>query len=167
MAGYCEKRSSRVGDDCYILFFDNGSGIMAADCAIFILSMEDNKVRKRILRTLLAIGAIVLFCYIYSLVFYRAHAEITRLHIGYQSNVQDSFSLIAVFLYLVATLFPFFISSIKRTSILGLIMCLSFLVSVVFYPDFMISVWCFFAAVISFFIFYTIRDAHKKFHFSN
>jgi hypothetical protein len=132
-----------------------------------VLLMEDNKVRKRILRTLLAIGATVSLYYIYSLVFYRAHAEITRLHIGYQSNVQDSFSLIAVFLYLVATLFPFFISSIKRTSILGLIMCLSFLVSVVFYPDFMISVWCFFAAVISFFIFYTIRDAHKKFHLTN
>jgi hypothetical protein len=26
------------------------------------------------------------------------------------------------------------------------------------------SVWCFFAAVISFGVFYLVRDAHKKFH---
>jgi hypothetical protein len=27
-------------------------------------------------------------------------------------------------------------------------------------------VWCFFAAVISFVVFYIVHDAHKKFHFS-
>jgi len=30
-----KKKSSRLGDNCYILFFDNGPDTMAADCAIF------------------------------------------------------------------------------------------------------------------------------------
>jgi hypothetical protein len=28
------------------------------------------------------------------------------------------------------------------------------------------SVWCFFAAVISFVVFYIVHDAHRKFHFA-
>ena len=44
-------------------------------------------------------------------------------------------------------------------------MGLSFIVSALFYVRCLTSVWCFFAAVISFVVFYMIHDAHKKFHF--
>jgi len=65
-----------------------------------------------------------------------------------------------------ATIAPLFISSIKRIHFVGTIMGLSFIVSAIFYKEFLISVWCFFAAIISFVVFYIIKDAHKKFHFS-
>jgi len=130
-----------------------------------VLLMEKNIVRKRILLALLAAGAVVAFYYMYSLVFYRAYADISRLHIAYQSTFKNPFSTITIVLYLAATIAPLFVSSIKRTYILGIIIVLSFIVSVVFYTKCLTSVWCFFAAVISFVIFYIIRDAHKKFHF--
>jgi hypothetical protein len=130
-----------------------------------VLLMEKNKVRKRILIALLAAGAAVAFYYMYSLLFFHAYADICKMHIAYQSTFHDPFSTIAIGLYLAATMGPLFVSSIKRTNILGIIIIISFIVSVVFYTKCLTSVWCFFAAVISFIIYYTIRDAHKKFHF--
>jgi hypothetical protein len=41
---------------------------------------------------------------------------------------------------------------------------LSFIVSIIFFRLYLTSVWCFFAAVISFLIFYTIRSSHRKFN---
>lgn len=130
-----------------------------------VLLMENNKLRKKILTGLLATGAIVAFYYIYSLSFFHAHAEISSFHIAYKSTFKDPFSTIAIVFYLAATLVPLFVSSIKRTYILGSIIGISFIVSVIFYTQCLTSVWCFFAAVISFVIYYTIRDSHRKFHF--
>lgn len=111
---------------------------------------------------LLAAGGAVAIYYLYSLIFCHPYAEISRFHIAYRSTFQDPYSKVAIALYLAATLVPLFISSIKRTYILGAIVGISFIVSVVFYTKCLTSVWCFFAAVISFVIYYIIRDAHKK-----
>jgi hypothetical protein len=129
-----------------------------------VLLMEQNKTRKRIIFNLLFAGAISALYYIYRLIFFGIHAEISNLHIAYTNPFRDSFGMTAVILYLAATLGPLFVSSIKRTHVLGMTMVLSVLISAVFYRQCLTSVWCFFAAVISFGIFYIIRDAHVKFH---
>jgi len=67
--------------------------------------------------------------------------------------------------YLTATIGPLFVTSVKRVYILGVIMGAAFIVSALFYVRCLTSVWCFFAAVISFVVFYIIRDAHRQFHF--
>ena len=129
-----------------------------------VLLMEKNKIRKKILLSLLILGVIVSFYYLYGLVVYHAHAEISYLHINYKSNYQNSFSFIPTGLYLITTLAPVFVSSVKRAYILGVIIGLSALVSIIFFTECLISIWCFFAAVVSFVIYYTIRESHKKFH---
>jgi hypothetical protein len=129
-----------------------------------VLLMEKNATRKKILWSLLILGVIVSFYYLYGLVIYHAHAEISHLHINYKSNHQSSFPFISTVLYLIATLAPVFVSSVKRAYLLGVIIGLSALVSIIFFTECLISIWCFFAAVVSFVIFYTIRESHKKFH---
>lgn len=129
-----------------------------------VLFMENHKVRKRILYALLAAGGAAAVYYTYSLAFYSVHAEISRMHITYKSAFESPYQNVAMLLYLTATLIPLFVSSVKRTYILGVIMSLSFIVSYVFYTEHLTSVWCFFAAVLSFAVFYIIRDSHKKFH---
>jgi hypothetical protein len=131
-----------------------------------VLLMEENKIRKRILYALTAAGAAVALYYIYRLVLFNIYAEISGRHISYLSAVHDPFQRVAVLFYLAAVIAPLFVSSVKRTYILGIIMALSFIISAVFYTQCLTSVWCFFAAVISFVIFYIIRDSHKKFHMS-
>ena len=127
-----------------------------------VLLMEKHKIRKRILIFLLAVGAAVASYSVYSLIFFHTQAEVSFLHIAYISDYKDPFRLIAMALYLIATLAPFFVSSIKNTHILGIIIGISFIISAVFFEKYLISVWCFFAAVVSFIVFYTIRDEHKK-----
>lgn len=129
-----------------------------------VFLMEENKIRKRILAVLLAIGSIVALYYLYRMVFFHIAATIVGNHISYQSNSQNPFGVVDQVLYLAATLIPLFVSSIKRAYILGIIMTLSFVISAVFYMQCLTSVWCFFAAVISFVVFYIIRDSHEKFH---
>lgn len=129
-----------------------------------VLLMEEKKTRKYFLRALLAIGIAIATYYAYRLLAYDIHAEISRRHVAYQSSTSDPYEKIALFIYLVATLTPLYLSSVKRTYILGIIMTISFIVSAIYYMWCLTSVWCFFAAVISFVIFYIIRDSHRKFH---
>ncbi len=132
-----------------------------------VLLMEENKTRKRILFALLAVGAAVALYYSYRLIFYDLHAEISRRHIVYQSTAPEYSEYVSIFFYLVATIVPLFVSSIKRIYIVGIIMGMSFMITALFYRKFLISVWCFFGAVLSFVIFYIIRESHKKFNFTN
>jgi len=129
-----------------------------------VLLMEKNRTRKKILWALLAVGAAVSFYYLYGLVVYRAHAEISYMHINYMSNFKGTLSRIPTAVYLVATLAPVFVSSVKRAYMLGVIIGLSAVVSIIFFTQCLISIWCFFAAVVSFIIYYTIRESHRKFH---
>jgi len=131
---------------------------------VSVFLLEKSKVRKHVLLALLACGSAAALYYLYSFVVYPVHAEILGRHITYLSAAREPFGTEALLLYLTATLAPLFVSSIKRTSILGIVMFLSFLVSVVFYTQCLTSVWCFFAAAISFGIFYIIRDSHSQFH---
>jgi hypothetical protein len=138
--------------------------IWPAMIPLSVLLIEINKTRRRILAGLLTLGSAIGLYNLYRMIFFGVHAEIRGLHLTYESSVHDTFGIAALALYLAVTIAPIFVSSIKRMYILGIIMFLSFVVSFVFYTQCLTSVWCFFAAVISFVIFYIIRDEHKKFN---
>ena len=126
-----------------------------------VLLMEESKRQKRILGALLAVGTGIGLYYLRHIVLYELHAEIIGRHIVYRSSMMHPHATPATLIYVFATLTPFFVASIRRVYIMGMIMTLSFLVSAVFYREYLTSVWCFFAAVMSFVIFYIIRDARK------
>jgi len=129
--------------------------------------MEKNRRRKKILGLFLIFGGCISLFYLYGLTVYHAHAEISYMHINYKSNFQGPFSKLATGLYLIATLAPVFVSSVKRAYLLGVIIGLSAMVSVIFFTECLISIWCFFAAVVSFVVYYTIRESHRKFKSGN
>lgn len=131
-----------------------------------VLLLETNRTRKKILWSLFIVGVIVSFYYLHGLVVHHAHAEINYMHINYKykRNFQNPSSIIPTALYLMVTLAPFFVASLKRAYIIGIIFCLSAVISVGLFTECLISIWCFFAAAVSFMIYYTIRESHKKFH---
>ena len=134
---------------------------------IALLLMEHHKIRKKILYVLIGVGALAAAYYTYSMIFFHAYARISYLHIEYKTRNQPPLGILGIAgiaAYLIATLVPFFVSSIKRTYILGIIIGLSFIVSLIFFTLYLTSVWCFFAAVISFLIYYTIRASHRKYN---
>lgn len=130
-----------------------------------VLFMEENIKRKRILWIFLITGSTVSLYYAFCLLTFTVTPRIMGYHILYSNNFPESLAMIAFLVYLVATIPPLFVSSIKRTHILGILMFLSCAVTALFFTQFLTSVWCFFAALISGVIFWILRDSKRKFIF--
>ena len=127
--------------------------------------LEKDETRKKYLFWLLTLGEAVAAYYLYGLIFENGvNARIIGAHIVYKDTTPDLQGAAGVLFYVIAAVAPLFVSSIKKSYIIGIIMMLSFIASAVFYLKFLTSVWCFFAAIISFVVFYIISDAHKIFH---
>jgi len=73
---------------------------------------------------------------------------------------------VAFVIYLIATITPLFVSSIKRTHLMGILMFFSCLITAIFFTQYLLSVWCFFAALISGVIFWILRDSKIEFKFN-
>lgn len=60
---------------------------------------------------------------------------------------------------------PAFFSHIRHMRILGISVLLSYIISIIFYEDYLVSVWCFFASIISisvYIIMQEIDSRHRK-----
>jgi hypothetical protein len=64
-------------------------------------------------------------------------------------------------LYIMATIITPFISSIKKMKWLGFVFLASYFFAVILYNGFVISVWCFFAALLSFVVLWIILSLRK------
>ncbi len=124
-----------------------------------VLLMEQNDRRRKMLRIFLALGLALSAYYACCLLLLTVTPQIMGYHIQYVNNFPKSISLLAFAVYLVATITPLFVSSIKRTHLLGALMALSCLITAIFFTQYLTSVWCFFAALISGVIYWILRDA--------
>lgn len=130
-----------------------------------VLLMEENKKRIRILQVLLVMGISVSLYFSYCLVMFNVTPEIQRYHIQYVDDFPKSVHLFVFGVYLIASIVPLFVSTIKRTYMLGILMSLSCLVTIIFFTQYLTSVWCFFGAAISMVILWILRDARRKYLF--
>jgi hypothetical protein len=128
-----------------------------------VLLMEENKKRIRILQVLLVMGISVSLYFTYCLIMFNVTPEIRGYHIEYVEDFPKSVQLFVFGVYLIASIVPLFVSTIKRTYILGILMSLSCLVTIIFFTQYLTSVWCFFGAAISMVILWILRDARRKF----
>ena len=128
-----------------------------------VLYMEKDKKRRKFLWVFLTMGISLSLYYIFCLFAFNVRPEIMGYHIEYKDNFPNSLHLIAFAIYLIASITPLFISSIKRTHLLGILMSLSCLITIIFFTQYLTSVWCFFAALISIVIFWILRDAKRKY----
>ena len=132
-----------------------------------LLVMEKNQKKKKILRLFLIIGACLSTYYATCLVLFNVNPEVMDYHIKYHTGFPKSMALVTFAIYLTVTITPLFISSIKKTHLMGILMFLSCAVTAIFFTQFLTSVWCFFAAIISVVIFWILRDSKRKFNFDN
>jgi len=130
-----------------------------------VLHMEKNKKKKRVLWVLLSLGLTVSIYYTYCLLNFTVTPQISGYHIHYIENSPKTLNFIAFLLYLITSITPLFISSIKRTHLLGILMSLSCLITILFFTQYLTSVWCFFAALISAVIFWILRDSRREYKF--
>lgn len=128
----------------------------------FVLLPERHPVRKRILRVLLAIGIGTSLYLSYCLLFYPVSAVIDGYHIRYDLDFPFGNKWHSGISYIIAAVFSPFISSSKHLRFIGVLLLGSYLVTQIFYHDYLISVWCYFAAVLSLTILALIVHSNKK-----
>ncbi|HNX43266.1 MAG TPA: hypothetical protein PLJ84_00780 [Bacteroidales bacterium] len=132
--------------------------MVAASC----LLMEENPGKRKILKILLAAGAALSLYYAFCLLSFAVTPEILNCHINYAGEFPHVLVIPAFLVYLVVTITPFFVSGVKGMPWLGAVLFLACVVSVIFYIQNLTSVWCFFAAILSIFIYLLISREKQK-----
>lgn len=125
---------------------------------ISVLLMEENNKKRKILKVLLALGLLLSLYYTFCILTFNIKPQIMDYHIRYKTDYPKPLKIWAFIAYLIATITPLFVSSIKKTHLMGVLMFFSCLVTALFFRQYLTSVWCFFAALISGVIYWILRD---------
>lgn len=123
-----------------------------------LLLLESHTQRKRILRGFLCVGALISAYFAYRLVFWGAQAHIVSHHITYENDFPFYWVILSGVFYVAATLLPPFVSQTRKMAVFGSSLTASFIVTILFYYQFLTSVWCFFAALMSVVIIFVVRE---------
>ena len=123
------------------------------------LFMEEDKKRKKILAGLIVTGGILSLFYAVCLVSYDVAPQINGFHIYYVDEFPKTLVDIAFVFYLASTILPLFVSSVRRMWLFGILIAVSCLVTGIFFAQYLTSVWCFFAALISVLIYGMLRES--------
>ena len=121
------------------------------------MQIEPGLKKKKILRIFLLAGSLVAAYYAVCLICFKTAPVIESHHIRYTGDFPKPMVIPVFLLYLVVTITPLFISGVKNTSLMGVIIFLSVVVSAIFYKEYLTSVWCFFASLISVVIYFILR----------
>lgn len=123
-----------------------------------LLIAEKVRIRRLFLIFPLALG-VSLVCY--SLFEVRGNEVIAQAGKHIEYSLQSPFALASHLfngIYLFVILIPCFVSSLKGIKIFGLLVGISWVVSLLFYWNAFTSVWCFFAAITGIFIYKIVSD---------
>lgn len=133
-----------------------------------IIQTETERKRRIALWILLLISGIVAPLQAYRLFFLPAKAEITTHHIHYALDFSiPYFGMVLNVFYFMTTMLPTFFSSRKPILVLGFLNLTSFITTFIFFEKDVVSVWCFFAALISLQVFQGMKDLNKDLELSH
>jgi hypothetical protein len=114
-----------------------------------ILKFELKERRRKAELFLVGIGLIVSLYLGYCLMTYHVEAKIIGYHIKYQQDYPSGIGRYCGLLYFIATIAPPFFSRVKRMWLLGMAILISYVITAILYTDYVLSVWCFFASILS------------------
>ncbi len=124
--------------------------------------LEQDKNRKRIITWMMAAGLVLSGYYTFCLIACNITPVINEFHIKYINNFPQPLSDSAFVIYAIATLGPLFASGVKKMYLFGILVTLSCIVTGIFYREYLTSVWCFFAALISVVIYWILKESQEE-----
>jgi drug/metabolite transporter (DMT)-like permease len=125
---------------------------------VAVMLLERDSQRRRIQEILVGIGAVVSIYLAYCLLTFHVQANIAGHHITYTQDYPMILRPIGGAFYFAATIIPLFVSRVKRIWILGLTIFSSYVIATLFYDHYVLSVWCFFASLISMSVYYVMVE---------
>lgn len=111
------------------------------------LLLEPQPQRRRVLGVFALIGGLIAAYLLYSMIVVPITARISGGHIAYLSP--HFYAAMTMSGYLLATSVCLMVSSLRWVRVFGFLAALSFAVAYAIYSSWFISVWCFFAALMS------------------
>jgi Family of unknown function (DUF6629) len=127
-----------------------------------VIALEPRASRRRYLTILTLVGILVsLYLYGHVLI-HGASASALDCHIYYQVVVPEAGTIVGMIAYLLVTAVPFFTSSLPVMWLFGIVLLLSYWFTYIFYYTYLISLWCFFAAILSGFVYVVIIQLNKR-----
>lgn len=129
----------------------------------YSMAMYDHGMRKKILYGLTTIGACIAGYIIYVLVQEPTHAVQVKNSIIYHMGTINPFNpMNAILIYTVPTILPFFVTTIPYAKLGGIATIISLCLAYYIRYETFGSVWCFFAAILSIFIIFSVDKVNKK-----
>jgi hypothetical protein len=125
---------------------------------IAILMLERKDKRRKIQKVFVGIGMLVSFYFAYCLLSYHVQANIIGYHVAYKVDYPNPLGKYGGILYFTATVLPPFFTYIKRMWMFGTTIFISYVITAIFYDHYVLSVWCFFASIISISIYAIILE---------
>lgn len=114
-----------------------------------IVMIEKREQRKKIGKMLVVVGALISVYLAYCLLSYPVKANILGHHVAYKQQYPSEPMRYGGFLYFIAIIIPPFFSTIKKMWTLGAAILISYILTALYYQHYIVSVWCFFASIIS------------------
>jgi hypothetical protein len=127
------------------------------------LLMEQDKKRRKMLQWLTGVGTLIVAFLLYFVFSQSVTAEIREHHIHYSTGISGYLAKYGPIPYIIVIVSAPFISTVERMKWLAWSTLTAFLISKIFFDQYLISVWCFFAAVVSVTIWLVIDRSEQKF----
>lgn len=127
-----------------------------------VYQLERDESKKKQLRTLLGLGILVSSYLGYCLLRYDVNAEIAGHHISYLNTYPSYNFAICGALYVICTIIPPVFSSVRKLWILALTILAAYIITMIYYEEYLVSVWCYFAAIISVLIYLFMTYINAK-----
>jgi hypothetical protein len=125
------------------------------------LLFETKQPQKTIIFGFFILGLLLSLGEIYCLSAYHVESRIYGHHIEYLITYPRPFVIVSEIVYGIVTLVPCFISSLKTMRWFAIVLALSLVFTAIFYQAWLISVWCFFAALLSVIIYRILATQNK------
>ena len=129
---------------CFFAFF-----IWPIWIPLSTLTIETNTKKKKSIWFFLFLGSMVSGSLMYCVIQHGIILEVSCSHIRYDIGLRGIYQLVLAVFYCIATIMPLLISSKRWLPLFGIFTCLSVVASCFLYKTYFISIWCFFAAILS------------------
>ncbi len=137
------------------LLFASLLWLVLSPLSIYLLEADLNQ--KRFLLGL-TIGGLLLGIYLFGWIIYRGvNPQTFSGNLFYDLSFIPGYEVIK-YLYLIVIVLPFSIAHSSALKIFGGLVAVSFILSQIFFQVTMVSVWCFFAAILSGSLYFVIRN---------
>jgi hypothetical protein len=138
-----------LGDITTHIFLFMAQVVWPAYVPVSVLLLGGKGVGKKWLRLMAFTGILVSVYQLIQLYFFPVSAFVSEMHIVYQQRYPPTPFHLLTILYLMVTILPPFFSAQKKMWMLGAAVFFSSAITQMLFTNSFISVWCFFAALIS------------------